>query len=190
MNSLFIAFPLPKLINSQLERLCFGLPNVQWIEHGYFLLNFLSIGSVENTKQLDIQEILLKIQIAPFYLSLKNLGCFHTKKTHGIIWAGVSPSESLTALIKIITTQLNEILPHFKSIPPHVPLGRFSKLDEKRLFDYLKINYLFESQPFLIDSITFMKSRTTQDNRTFYQELSHFRLNPPLINCNKLRVIK
>lgn len=185
MDSLFIAFPLSKLIKNQLERLCFGLPNVHWTEHSHFHLNFFSIGPVNGTTLLDIQEALSKIHIAPFSLSLQSVSCFRPKKAKGIIWAGVSPSEELAALIKNITIQLNPILPHFKTMIPHVTLGRFGNLDEKRLFDYLDSHSSFTTPLFTNDSFVLMKSQNTIDDRTLYQELARFKLTPPI---NKLRL--
>lgn len=187
MDSLFIAFPLSKNIKSQLERLCFGLPHVHWTEHGHFYLNILSIGQVDGAKQLDIQEMISKIHIAPFPLSLQSLGCFRAKKANGILWAGVSHSDELAALIKELTTQLHTILPNFKTVVPHVPLGKFVNLDEKKLLDYLDINSYFETESFLNDSLILIKSRTTPDHRTLYQELVSFELTPPI---DKLRIIE
>lgn len=187
MDSLFIAFPLPKSIKNQLERLCFGLPHVHWTEHGHFYLNILSLGQVDGTVQLDIKEILYKIHIAPFPLSLESLGCFRAKKINGMLWAGVAYSEELAALIKDLTTQITPILPHFKTVIPHIPLGRFVNLDEKKLLDYLDINSSFQTESFINDSLILMKSRNTPDHRILYEELISFELTPPI---DKLRIIE
>lgn len=188
MNSLFIALPLPKLIKSRLEHLCFGLPNVPWTEHSHFHLNILSLGQADGTLQLDIQEALAKIQVAPFNLSLQGVGCFRAKNKKGMIWAGVSPSKELTVLIKTITGKLNLIIPKLdKSFIPHVTLGRFGNMDEKRLFDYLDSNSSFITDSFPADCIALMKSQNTLDDRTLYQELVRFKLSPPV---NKLRLFK
>jgi RNA 2',3'-cyclic 3'-phosphodiesterase len=187
MDSLFIAFPLSKAIKSQLERLCFGLPHVQWTEHAHFYLNFFPIGQVDGAVQLDIQEILSDIHFTPFSLALKGLGCFRAKKaTSGVIWAGVSASDELAELIKHVTAQLAPVLPNFKITVPHVILGRFAHVDEKRLFDYFESNALFETQPFFNDSFALINSHTTSDNRILFHELASFKLTPPI---NKLRII-
>lgn len=176
MDSLFIAFPLPKTIISQLERLCFGLPNVQWIDPNDFFINVISLGQVEGTMQLDILEILSKMHNHPIFISLKNVSYSHTK-THGTIKVGLSPSQELDKLIKIISYQLTPFLPHFKPVQPHVLLGRFLKIDEKRLFDYLDTHFLFESKPFLVNSIMLMKTRGTQNHRIFCEELACYKLH-------------
>lgn len=188
MNSLFIALPLPKLIKSRLEHLCFGLPHVNWTEHSHFHLNILSLGQADGTLQLDIQDALAKIQVAPFNLSLQGVGCFRAKNKKGMIWAGVSPSEELTGLIKTISIKLNTIIPNLdKSFTPHITLGRYGNLDEKRLFDYLDSNSSFTIDSFPADCFVLIKSQNTFDERTLYQELARFKLSPPV---NKLRLFK
>lgn len=188
MNTLFIALPLNKLINNQLERLCFGLPHVHWTEHHHFHLTLLYIGSVDGSLQLDIQEALSKIRMAPFPLSLKGVGYFPSKKSLGSIWAGASSSAELTLLNKIIYNQLKLILPTSDQKPflPHVSLGRFNTIDKRRLLDYLDSQSSFTTPSFIIDSFVLMKSQQTASETTLCEELKRFPLEAPI---NKLRIL-
>jgi RNA 2',3'-cyclic 3'-phosphodiesterase len=188
MNTLFIALPLNLLIKSQLERLCFGLPQVHWTEHRHFHLTILYLGQVDGALQLDIQEALSKIQIAPFHLSLTGVGYFPAKKSHGVIWSGVAFSDELIHLKKMIDDKLKEISwkNNHQPFVPHITLGRFNKIDQRRLMDYLEAQSAFITPTFLNDSFVLMKSQQTISNTTIYEEIARFPLIPPI---NKLRLL-
>jgi 2'-5' RNA ligase len=171
MNYLFIAFPLDKIIGNQLERLCYGLPYVSWIEHNNFYLILANLGPADGALQLDIQEALAKIRFPPFNLYLNGVNYFIQNKTNGIIYSCVAPSEELSLFYKLLNKELLEILPKLdlKTIPPYVPLGRCEKIDERRLLDYLDANSYFTSQAFKNNSFLLLKNQ-----HTLFNEVARF----------------
>lgn len=188
MNSLFIALPLNPSIKTQIQRLCCGIPNVHWTEHSHFHLTLLYIGPVDGALQLDIQEALAKIRFAPFPLTLQGVGYFPSKKNKGAIWAGVAPSQELTSFQKLIDHRLKEILPKQdrQLFIPHITLGRFENVDQRRLSDYLESNSFFITSSFINEAFVLMKSQNTPSEKTIYQELVRLPLTPPI---NKLHIL-
>lgn len=174
MGPLFIAISLPQEIKSQLQRLCFGLPSVNWTEVENLHLTLFYIGIVEGNSFLDIEEKLKELTFPSFSLTIKGIGCLH-KKNQGEVRADVYPTESLSQLYQMIKKVLNEL--HLersiRAFSPHITLGRYERLNENKLRDYLETNFSFNTKPFEVNEIILMSSETTK-HHTFYVEHGRF----------------
>lgn len=188
MNTLFIAIPLSKVIKSQLARLCYGLPNVHWVEPHDFYITVVQLGPIDGTLQLDIQDVLAKLRIPPFDLHLDGVGIFPQKKAKSVIWAGVSHAEQLSLFVKTIVSGLIEIVPKIeqRKIAPHVVLGDYDTVDKKRLADYLDSGAAFITNPFTNDYFVLLRSQKTASETIIYQELAKYKMLPPV---DKLKII-
>lgn len=189
MNTLSIAIPLSKAIKSQLSRLCFGLPQMQWVGPHDFYITIVQLGQIDGTLQLDIQDVLAKLRFPPFNLHLEGAGISSQKKVNSVIWAGVSCAEQLSLFAKTIVSSLNKIVPKMeqRKIAPHVVLGEFDTVDRKRLADYLDSGSAFKTAPFTIEYFVLLRSQKTASDTTIYQELAKYKILPPI---DKLKIIK
>lgn len=174
MNLLFIALALPPQIHEQLSRLCFGIPNVAWEDPYNFYLTILPVGHLDGATILDVQEKLAEITFAPFSLCLNGVGCFHSRGSKGVLWAGLEDSGELQKLKKIIYFSLREFIPNNEPFEPRVTLGRYDKVDARRLGDYLDMQTGFETPPFTVDSFLLVESHKTASNNTIYDELRRY----------------
>jgi RNA 2',3'-cyclic 3'-phosphodiesterase len=181
MRPLSIAIPLPPNIKTQLQRLCFGLPSIQWVgeENFYLILNCL--GSVDGALYLDIKEKLAEVHHPSFLLSIEGIGCSQAKGSRGVIWAGVSSSESLKSLKKTVDAILKTLPMTLQSrqFSPHVILARYEKINVQRLGAYLEAHAAFTSPQFAVEAFVIISRQITQKH-TFYIEEDRYLLSVTL----------
>lgn len=178
-TTLFIAFILPKSIQQQLQRLCFGLPDVSWTEEHDFFLTVLPIGPNVNSLDLDVHEKLAKVSISPFSISLHGINCFKSKSDYSILFAEVKESSEMNSLRKLIGDELKDV-PLEKGgemLSPHVTLGRFlnRKIDPRRLGEYLENHAGFVSSVFVVDHVALIECRVSKDGTYIYEEIARYK---------------
>lgn len=184
MHTYLIAIPLPKKIVEQLKRLCFGLPNVLWTEE--FHLTLLNLGQIDASLCLDVQEKLVDFHFTPFNLTLQGVNVSHSKGSRGSIWAGTEHSENLFKLKKSLNNLLKEILLSKSTTPfsPHINLGRYEKIDPRRLGEYLEIQNAFVSPAFAVDTLILLECHTTQSQTVIFTPVI---TNQPVANRELLK---
>lgn len=185
MGPLLVALTIPTSIKSQLQRICFGLPSIIWIEKEYFYLVLFPIGPNKNDLLFDVKEQLKDLSIPQLSLVLSGIGC-SSKKQQGEIWATVQPSESLLKLQTAIKKKVHD-LPLEKStfLPAHVPLGHFEKIPDHKLASYLEANTYFTSEPFPAGSLVIL-SREKTASRSYFIEQTRFETKTQINRLNRI----
>lgn len=161
MPRLFTAIPMPEEIADQLDGLCHGLPAIRWADPGAFHLTLRFLGEVEQGTFVEIGVALAAISRPPFDLRLKGLGTFPPRGAPQTLWAGVEPSEALTALRRRIDRALDAIgvAPDRRRFVPHVTIGRFRALPpEARFGSWLGPRALFRSSSFPVSRFALFSS--------------------------------
>lgn len=181
MNQLTIAIPLPLAVKKQMERICFGLPNTNWIEPHDLHLSLISLSKIDGTVMLDIQEKIDNIEFSPFSITIHGIECKNTK-AKGMVYAGVTQTKELNNLIKLIENKLREIpiVPDHPKLNPYVKLGNFERLEAKNLSSYLEANSQFSLPPFTVDTLVLLQSHTTAKQHLIYTEQSRHPLRKSL----------
>lgn len=173
-----IAIILPKPIRKQLQRLCYGLPNVTWSEEENLHLTLLSAGPNLNSLDIDIHEKLIKIDFKPLTLSIQGVHCHKSNEAAGTLWAGVQESIELAAFLKSIDAALKDILPPKSKNglkAPHITLGRYERADALRLSEYLAGQSDFLSTPFSADHFVLLEGHRTKDHTLIYTEIARYK---------------
>lgn len=176
----FIAIPFPKHVQSRLASLCYGLPQVRWVEEENFHLTLRHFGPLSDTCLANIQEHLATLFFSPFSLVLQGVDHFHSKGKRGVIWIGVKESSALHSLKKEINRQLRDLaLPPDEHFHSHVTLGYYERLNPQRLGDYLLSLADYQSEPIEVTSCLLMRSQQTPQ-RVIYQIIDEFLAFPKI----------
>jgi 2'-5' RNA ligase len=128
-NRLFVAVETSAAIRSALTGLQFHFPDLKWTPPDKLHLTLRFIGLVPEAGTAAVREALHGIRHGVFRLTVAGLGLF-SRKTGGIIWAGVHEEPALRKLKR----QVDEIVcgPAGLSLPdapfsPHLTLSRLKK---------------------------------------------------------------
>ncbi|WP_039356348.1 hypothetical protein [Candidatus Protochlamydia amoebophila] len=66
MNSYILAINIPSSIQRQLAQICYGIPNVNWLDSNEFYLQLRSFGQLSLEKLEEIQKCLNSLFLIPF----------------------------------------------------------------------------------------------------------------------------
>lgn len=139
---------------------------IKWVDFSTLHLTLFFLGE---TRSETVEELKVIFQnqlsnIHRFSLSLKGMGTFGSLVNPKVIWIGVSHSEPLIYLHKLV----NEIIvplgftPDARGFNPHITIGRIKHVNEMELLKELideNRQELFQENT--IDSITLYKSDLT-----------------------------
>jgi len=180
MKPLIIAIDLPHSIKEQLERLCYGLPSVNWSDPDDFHLTIKHFGKVDGALYKDIKQKLCELEAPPFELQLEGVGHSHSKNARGALWS--SPKDP--APIISLKVKINQLLEEF-SLPQEqkeqqfqVVLGRYQKVPDHKLLDYLAANSAFQTAPFTVEALSLM-SHEANAKHAFCKEHESYPLGTP-----------
>jgi 2'-5' RNA ligase len=170
----FLAIPLPKHIQSRLAQLCYGLPQVHWVEEENFLLKLHDFGPLSNVHLGEIQDRLKSLLFSPFSLFLQGVGHFYSKKGHGTIWVGVADNLELFTLKKKVESQLRDLpLRSPERFHPHIILGYYDRLNPQKLGDYLSALADYHSEPIEVTCCLLMSAQQTP-KRVIYRTVEQY----------------
>ena len=160
MPRLFIALEIPRDIAMSLSLLRGGLPGARWIDVENYHVTLRFIGDVDGRTADEIVDRLDRIDRPEFQVSLNGIGSFGSKKPHSI-WAGVSPSQEMSALQAEIERICQRIgLPADpRKFMPHVTLARLKACRLDDVVRYLSGRGGFHTLPFKVSRFVLMSSR-------------------------------
>lgn len=177
MTSYYLALDLPPSIQLSLASLCYGLPQVQWVEENSFHLNLRFLGNLSLPQVEEVQQRFSSLFFSPFELTLQGVGHFHAKN-RGMVWAGALATPSLLKLKKEVDKALKGLsLPSEPAFQPVVILGYYERLHADRLQDYLMNHAGYQSAPIEITSCSLLCRHTTA-KRVFYEVIEQYEASP------------
>lgn len=180
MDSYLLAIPLPTKIRTRLASLCYGLPQMRWIDEENFHLTLRYFGPLSD-QQLDIiQERLQTLFFTPFSFNLQGIEPFQSKNHRGALRVGISHDTDLFTLKKKIDGHLQNLsLPSEEhAFHPHVTLGHYERLNGERLGDYLSACADYQSESIEVTECLLLRTHSTP-KRIFYQTLEHYLVSSP-----------
>lgn len=173
MQNYFLAIPLPAQIKKQLAILCFGPPQIRWIdpEHLYYILNPFG-----NLSDIELKEIIDKLDtmfFSTFSFRIQNISCTQFKGS-GIIGLKAQENQALLNLHKEAELTMRGLkIKKGNPQPFPVILGYFEKINIERLNDYLMSHDGFISDLIGVSGISLV--RTWQSAKsTVYEEVAFF----------------
>ncbi|CAD7043063.1 RNA 2',3'-cyclic phosphodiesterase [Pseudorhizobium endolithicum] len=160
MPRLFTALEIPRNIAMSLSLLRGGLPGARWIDVENYHITLRFIGDVDGRTADEIVDRLDRIERPEFQISLNGIGSFGSKKPHSI-WAGVSPSQEMSALqaeIERICQRIG-LPPDPRKFMPHVTLARLKTCRLEDVVTYLSGRGDFHTLPFKVSRFVLMSSK-------------------------------
>jgi 2'-5' RNA ligase len=123
-DRLFVALEIPEEVKAGLSGLQSCFPGLKWTAAANLHLTLRFIGLVPRARLEPIQQALRRVQSGSFRLTVAGLGLF-TRRTGGILWAGVHEEPSLMEL----KARVDEALclpagPKEETFSPHLTLSR------------------------------------------------------------------
>lgn len=181
MDQYLLAIPLPLPVRLRLASLCYGLPQVDWIEEENFLFTLRFFGPLNDQTAAQIEERLSSLFFLKFNLALKGVDHFHSSKgNRGIIWVGVEQTPELLALRKEIHDLLIDL--HLKAeerpYHPHITIGKYHRLNEQRLAEYLMAHAHFQMEPIETLSCQLLSAHQTPKH-TYYKIIKQIDASSP-----------
>ncbi|MBS4164436.1 hypothetical protein PRO82_001764 [Candidatus Protochlamydia amoebophila] len=179
MNSYILAINIPSSVQRHLAQICYGIPNVNWLDSNDFYLQLRSFGQLSLEKLEEIQKCLNSLFFNSFSLQLKEIGHDHFKSQQGTIWVGANP---LLELIEL-KNQINKLLKELKLLPERhsnlkVFLGHYYKVHSDRLLEYLMNHFLFQTPFFTATKCSLLLIKTTT-KRTFMEVIEEYEAASP-----------
>ena len=169
---LFLAIPCPADLQARLLGWRpQGDPQLRWVPAEQLHITLHFVGEAEPNK---IETALTGIEFERFTLSITGVGSFKGGRHQHMLWAGVEPSQSLSALHQRIGEHLInagiELKPHHYH--PHITLAR-----AKALYPREKLN-VFLQQKTTIDTFSVVYFSLYQSDlssgKPVYTELARF----------------
>lgn len=160
MPRLFTALEIPRNAAMSLSLLRGGLPGARWIDVENYHITLRFIGDVDNRTADEIVDRLDRIDRPEFPITLSGTGSFGSKKPHSV-YAGVTPSEEMTALqgeIERICQRIG-LPPDPRKFMPHVTLARLRSSRVEDVVQYLSGRGGFYTAPFLVTRFVLLSSR-------------------------------
>ncbi|MCF6368916.1 RNA 2',3'-cyclic phosphodiesterase [Rhizobium halophilum] len=160
MPRLFTALEVPRNVAMSLSLLRGGLPGARWIDVENYHITLRFIGDVDGRTADELVDRLDRIERPEFQISLNGIGSFGSKKPHSI-WAGVSPSQEMSALQAEIERICQRIgLPADpRKFMPHVSLARLKACRLDDVVRYLSGRGDFHTLPFKVSRFVLMSSK-------------------------------
>ncbi len=178
MDSYLLAIPLPAKIRTRLASLCYGLPQVRWVEEENFHIIVRYLGPLNDQQLAAIHERLQTLFFPPFSFILQEIEPFHSKNHRGAIRVKVSENKEFLELKKKIDRSLKDLsLPNEESTF-HVTLGHYDHLNGQRLGDYLSAQADYQSEPIEVTECLLLRVHSTPKH-VFYQTLEHYAASLP-----------
>jgi 2'-5' RNA ligase len=172
MQNYYLVHKIPKAIEGQLKTLCFGPPQINWVDANHFYFFIHSLGMLTDLDLSLVRTQLQTLFFLPFNVNLKNLTTQQTKGK-GVIGIESELNEDLMNFKKEIYRLFRNLnLKKVDSLPFPIVLGYFEKINFEKLNDYLTYSS-FSPQPLLITELILLRTWSSS-KRMVYEELDSF----------------
>jgi 2'-5' RNA ligase len=167
---LFIAFPLPEPVPTQLDEIISSLrrpgDNIKWVrpENLHLTVRFLGETDERLVPSLAVQIDRAAREAAPAECVIDRVGCFPNRSRPRVIWVGLSGStDILTSLAANIELAVQDMgfSPEKKRFQPHLTLGRVRRNGKAGDLTERLDGYRLEPLPLRLDRLALIKSTLT-----------------------------
>ena len=175
MHRLFVAIRPPEDIRDRLIDVMDDGADFRWQSDEQLHLTLRFIGEVERPLANDLAVALAAVRAPAFELRLAGLGSFD-RRSGGVLWAGVAPTEPVKALAARIerTCQAVGLPPERRAFHPHITLARWKGPRSREVRAFLDGRAL-ASQPFTADRFILYESHLSRHG-AIYQAVESYSL--------------
>lgn len=161
MPKLFFGLEIPEAIKPELLHVQEPVDGARWQNEQQLHLTLAFLGQVEEHRVALACDLARKVTATPTAVDVQGVGCFGSPDYPNILWAGVTPEQTLVELHQNLAAHLASSGFKVKNHPfkPHITLSRFGarsgsvaavlKAHENTDFGIMPVNdfVLFESTP-------------------------------------------
>lgn len=175
MHRLFVALRPPEPIRDCLIDVMDDGADFRWQSDDQLHLTLRFVGEVERPLAYDLAQALAGVRAASFSLSLSSLGSFD-RRSGGVLWAGVTPTEPVRALAARIerACQSAGLPPERRAFHPHITLARWRGRRSREVRAFLD-GRTVTSEPFPVDRFILYESRLSRHG-AHYEEVESYPL--------------
>ena len=167
----FLAYPIPEIVQEEIARLFYGLPNTSWIKSCNLHITLQFYPNLSEDLIPNIHNKLDRNHFLTIFTKAKGLGKFLYPKGNAVVWLGLENSIQIIQERNKILSSLKEMnLEYDKKFQPHITIGRSKQLSTNRWLSYFENFQFFESSKFSLDSIVLYKS-TLNPKGSIYEEI-------------------
>lgn len=176
MHRLFVGLRPPSAIREQLLELTKGVENACWQDDDQLHLTLRFAGEMEARQADDLAEVLERVAMAPFPLTLRGVGHFERKGVPSILWTGVFPSEPLAILQGRVEQACRRagLEPERRKFAPHITLARLNR-SAGPIGGWLAQHGTFASEEWMVEHMTLFESHLTPPGSE-YEPVVHYPL--------------
>lgn len=126
MPRLFIAIDLPSRIREDIANICYGVPNVKWVDVQQLHLTLHFIGDVDGPTAETVLDLLADVSVPRFTMRIHGVGHFPPRKDPRTVWVGVEPGDEMNLLHRRVGAVLVEAgaVPEKRTFHPHITIAR------------------------------------------------------------------
>jgi 2'-5' RNA ligase len=172
MIRLFVALALPDALCRRLAALQQPLPRSRWAtpENMHVTLRF--VGEVPRGEADDIGDMLSRIAVPAFDITVSGTGRFGSKARVRALWAGIAKSPELMRLQGKVETACQRAgqPPEGRKFHPHVTLARCRDIREDQARDFLCANDGFFGGTVRVGEFVLYSSRLGHDGPVYTPE--------------------
>lgn len=175
----FLGISIPDEVKEQLTSICYGLPDIKWVDEENFHITLVFLGEQTQEEVDRISDFCSEISVSNFDLELRSVGVFGKQKSPSILFAEVKQNPHLLQLQKILDSGLRKrgIQPERQEYHPHVTIGRFKNFYNAKISPYLEEFSDFSSSSFAVSEFHIYSSRSSA-NGPIYRIEESFSLLP------------
>ena len=162
MHRLFVAIRPPEAIRDLLIDAMDDGADFRWQSDEQLHLTLRFVGEVERPLANDLAIALAAVRAPAFELRLSGLGSFD-RRSGGVLWAGVEPTEPVRALAGRIerVCQAVGLPPERRAFHPHITLARWKGPRSREARAFLE-GRAVTSEPFAVEHFILYESRLSR----------------------------
>ncbi len=131
---LFIAFDVAEEVREHILKLQKQLTGAKLTLAKNFHLTLKFLGEVTPTQLDQIKKKLANVKFRPFAAKLGGTGTFPSDKMIRVVWAEITPHDTISELQKQIDDALHGMFPKEKQFTPHLTIARVKMVEDKEQF--------------------------------------------------------
>ncbi|NNF03546.1 MAG: RNA 2',3'-cyclic phosphodiesterase [Rhodothermales bacterium] len=173
MARLFTGIMLPDAAASETRTLRTDAAesDVRWMPAGNLHATLVFIGDTPDSNLPQIRDLLARIELHPFEVSLRGVGAYPRPNAARVLWAGLKPANPLIDLRDRLTESLASMSEPTgaasREYHPHVTIGRTrgrSRIDAR---PWIERHAEFSGRPFVVKRFALVHSRTKPDGAEY-----------------------
>ncbi|MBD3730908.1 MAG: RNA 2',3'-cyclic phosphodiesterase [Sphingomonadales bacterium] len=174
MQRIFVAIRPPAAVRATLLAAMGGIEGARWQDEEQLHLTLRFCGESEAWRTDELHARLAALAFAPFPLALRGVGHFEKQGRVHTLWAGLAPSEPLTALQAKVerACQAAGYAPEGRRFAPHITLARGNQRPAA-VAGWIADHALLAGAPWQVDGFALYESQLSLGGAR-YVALDHY----------------